>query len=594
MHRIILAAVILLTCLTCHAQVNRPDIHYTITVDTNDLSSAHVEMKVKNLQRRFSIAMFTHPEYDDKFWRNVRDITVTNGTVTRRDSALWEINSATKNLTIRYKIQLPPPEQYRGAWKPFLSSTGGLIDGTHFLMYVEGHTSMPSRLTLQLPEGWKIATAMQASKDSSTLYAPNAFELMDAPLLVGHFRKWNYDVQGVTHNIVYWYRKDAAPFDGERFVTDFKAVSEQAVAVFGRLPYKEFTFLLQDRAWGALEHTNSVTVGADLIQLSENYTEVLNEVAHEYFHAWNLMRIRPAGFWNISYKKSPLSPDLWFSEGTTMFYADLLIRRAKMTVAEPDRVTHLKGLLGQYYGSPGYTHLSPELVSRASNGPQSLMGDYTASTHVQGELITVLLDLLIRDRTNGKSSFDNVMRGMMEKHSGSKGFTGRDVEAVVTAVSGYNVNGFFNKHIRNSTPLPFNDYLETIGLELRVGWDAAKDEKGVIEADTRIYAWNDPKTKQLLIGLIDPLSCWGKAGLHTGDTLLSVNGVAVSDQRTFFAMMRKLKIGDRVIFRMKKVKAEKDVEIIVTGYDKPEIGILPIKNPTEKQKRLLQDWLTGR
>jgi predicted metalloprotease with PDZ domain len=593
MKRIILFAIFILFAVVSYSQPATEAIQYKITVDSADLSQVAVQMELRNFRSPVSIAMFAHPEYDDKFWRNVKDITVSGGTIARKDSALWEINSSLNNVFVRYKIQLPPAEQSRGAWKPFLSSTGGLIDGTHFLMYVEGHALMPSRLMLQLPKGWKIATAMQATNDSTTFYASNAFELMDAPLLVGHFSKWNYHVQGVPHNLVYWYGKDALPFDEEKFVNNVKAISEQAAALFGKLPYKEFTFLLQDNAWGALEHMNSVTLGADSKKLSENFTEILGELAHEYFHVWNLMRIRPADFWNVSYKKSPLSSELWFSEGTTMFYADLLLRRARLPVSEQDRITHLKELLGQYYGSPGYTNLSPELVSRASNGPQSLMGDYTASTHVQGELITVFLDLMIRDQTNGKFSFDDVMRRMMERFGSGKEFTGKDIMAAVQEVSGYDANLFYEKHIRRSQPLPLKDYLKTIGLELKVNWEPAINKQEVA-ADTRLYAWTDPRTKYVLLGLIDPQSCWGRAGLHTGDTLLRVNGTPVSNPRIFFGIIGKAKIGDKIIFRMLKNKTEKDVTIVVTGYLRPVITLKQVKNITEKQQRLQEAWLPGR
>ena len=326
---------------------SQPVISYTLRVDSADLSGFDVSMAVRGSRDTTRLAMVAHPEYDDRYWRFVRDVrvdaTAGHATVARADSAVWQVVAPGGEFVVRYRLALPAEENgERAAWKPFLSATGGLVGGTHSFMYVVDETLAPSHVTLDVPAGWSIATGLTPTSDPRTFYASSALVLVESPMLIGRLRDWRFSVDGVPHRVVYWPLPNAVPFDSTALVSGIERYVRSAIALFGRAPYREYVFQLQDDAYGALEHPGSVSLGARSQELAQGSAPFFGELAHEYFHTWNLMRIRPAEYRDVSYRTPPRSRGLWFSEGLSMFYSDLLRRRAGLPTATPSRVAHLE------------------------------------------------------------------------------------------------------------------------------------------------------------------------------------------------------------------------------------------------------------
>jgi len=276
---------------------HRPVINYILKIDPADLTSLQVEMDIRNVPDTFQVAMVAHPEYDDRYWRFIKDMKVEdkNGKakITRQDSALWRIIVQNSAATLSYKLQLPPKEQNPSAWKPFIDSSGALIGGTHSFMYIVGATNAPSHITLQLPKYWQVATSLTRTSAENVYYAPSVEALIDAPILCGALKVWPFTVNGISHDVVY-YSKVPISFDSARLVDAIKKIVEQASALFHGLPYKKYLFLLRDNAYGALEHRDCLTLGAPASELEKDFQPIIADIAHEYFHAWNLVRIRPA------------------------------------------------------------------------------------------------------------------------------------------------------------------------------------------------------------------------------------------------------------------------------------------------------------
>lgn len=460
-------------------------------------------------------------------------------------------------------------------------------------MYVIGATLAPAHVTVSIPEGWAIATGLEPTSDPHTFFAPSAAILVDGPILSGKLSKWSFAVDGVPHQAVYWALPDATPFDTLTLVTRIQKLVQQASALFGRLPYREYLFLLQDGAWGGLEHYNSVTLGAQSAQLAKAPTGLLSEMAHEYIHTWNLMRIRPAEYADVHYKKQQLSRGLWWSEGLTMFYADLLSRRAWLPVVDSPRLHHLQALMRRYFNNAGSTRLSPEKVSLASYGPRGMLGNYIGSAHLQGELLGTVLDLIIRDATDGKRSIDDVMRRMMERFSAERGFTGKDIENIITKVCRCNVRPFFDDFVRGNKAIDFNKYLGLMGLRSKLSWTAALTAEGKPAPDIRVYSWQAP-TGALHLGILDPASAWGKAGLHTGDVIKTVNGNPVATPREFFSIARNTQIGDRLPVEVQRPNGSMyRTTVVVSGYQQAVVEIAEIEGVTERQRVLRKQWTTG-
>lgn len=578
---------------------SQPVVTYALRVDSADLEGIDVTMKIRNASDTFQIALAAHPEYDDRFYRFVEQLRVESprgaATVTRLDSALWRVAAPGGTSVIRYRLRLPPPEgQFRSSWVPFLAPTGGLVGGPQSFMYIVGATLAPSYVTFDLPLGWAIATGLPPTVAPETFFAPSVDVLLDSPVLVGRFRSWRFAVDGVPHRVVYWPLPDAQPFDTLALVHGIQGLVEQAIALFGRAPYRDYTFLLQDGAGGSLEHWNSVTVGAASGRFAERLPEILAETAHEYFHTWNLMRIHPAGYGGVDYRPAQRSRGLWWAEGITMLYADALQRRAGLALTDSTRATHLSGLITRYLASPGNARFSPESVSVTTYGtPPGALGDYSASVHLQGELIGTMLDLVIRDATRGNRSLDDVMRLMQARYSGERGYTTRDIETAMTEVCGCAMRSFFDRYVRAGNPIPFERYLALAGLRPVVTWGPGVGRDGAPMVDLRVYAWLPPGDSTLRLIVTNPASVWGTAGLHTGDHLHAVNGAAVTTMTDFRSIFGRIKIGDTVRVEINRPSGPYRATVVVTVQQRPTVRLEPIADASERQLALRRAWLAA-
>jgi predicted metalloprotease with PDZ domain len=579
----------------------QPVIDYTLSVDTGDLSVVTVQLKLENVGDTFRLAMYAHPLADDKYWRHVEDLTVNSDrettTLFREDSAVWKITTHDHRATVFYKVrlsQLTTSGNSRSSARPFLSGSGGLVGDYHIFMYVVGQTLAPSFVHLRIPGGWQIATGLEPTADPFTFYASSAGILMDAPILIGHFREWQFQVGGVPHTVAYWSLANASPFDTITFVSDIQKIVTQACNLFGRLPYREYFFLLQDGSYGALEHNNSVTVGIPSKELAENVAAYNGEIAHEYFHAWNMLRIYPVEYSHIDYKPPPLSKSLWWSEGLTMFYADLLLRRAGIAADTSTRVEHLVDLIERYFNNPGNHTFSAEKVSMSDVAPPGYLGDYFASTHLQGEIIGNLLDMVIRNATDGQRSVDDLMRSMFENFGGEKGFTGKEVELLTDKICNCKVHSFFENYIRGNKVINFNEYLSLLGLKMSITKTVLLGDDKKPAPDESVFAWNDRAANTIKLGITDPQGCWGRAGLHTGDVIIKIGGAAVSSVNDFYSWLDKLKVGDTASIEVQRRITLIKTKVPVTDHQLTLIKIERMPGPSAKRERLYAEWIIGK
>jgi predicted metalloprotease with PDZ domain len=577
---------------------SQPVLVYRLHIDSADLSGFDVELHIRNAPDTFRLAMFAHPEYDDRYWRFIDRLRIdssgSGATIVREDSALWHVVAPGGHGIVRYRLRLPPSPPQRAAWRPVLTAEGGLVGGPHSFMYVVGASHAPAHVIVDVPAGWQIATGLEPTSDPQVFFTPTADVLMDSPMLVGRLRTWRFAIDGVPHRVVYWSPGGAAPFDSVAFVSDIERFARQAVALFGRPPYREYSFLLQDGAYGALEHLNSVTLGAPSSDLARRADAVIPEIAHEYFHAWNIMRIRPAEYREVDYYPPTPSSGLWWSEGATMYYADLLSRRAGVRAGDSTRVAHLEYLVDRYLASPGNARLSPEQVSRAAYATRpGTLGDYNASTHLQGELLSAMLDLVVRDATNGRRSLDDVMRAMLERFSGARGFTGADIEQTVAGVCGCAIHPFFERYVRRGGGIDFDAFLRLAGLRLTVHTEPVLDS-GRPAPDLRLRAWLPPGESRLMLLLGDPGSAWGRAGLHTDDRLVAVEGVPIASVTDLRARLQPLRIGDRVVLDVLTPNGQAERRTVtVAGYERPVARIEELPDATPRQRTIRARWLGG-
>jgi predicted metalloprotease with PDZ domain len=589
---------------------NKPKLHiqYYVSVDAADPSSIWVRMQIENAPRSLRLAMAVHPEYNDRFWRYVRDWHVDSGDrrallAVDRDN-VWRLLTHYGFANLSYRIQLPRENPTsHPVWHTFLRADGGSINTTDTFIYLADFPDAEVDIQLGVPVSvpghvvWDVPGGNSIMSDGRAFwqdFRTDAATLLDSPMLYGStLRFWYFDVGGIPHTIAYWPLPNATPFDTAQFVDAIKKVVSEAVAVFGKPPYPHYFFLLEDGAFGALEHANSVTIGMPSSDLARDPRAYLGELAHEFFHTWNLVRLYPEGRGTPSDRDPEHATGLWLSEGITMYYAEVLTRRAGFPERGRSRSDLLAEEVESYYGSPGNTLISPEVASERAVDTTGINGDYEANYYVQGRLIGTAIDLIISDSTNGRRGLDDLMRALYARYAMKRGFTTDDVERAASETCGCNMHRFFDDYVRNAHPLDFNRYLGTIGLRVLADTIPAADSTGARLPDIRVWAYPPKKGGRMRVMIQDPSSVWAKAGLHTGDELVAFNGAPIDSFPDFRRAFRAVKLGDVVPVSITRGGTPSVVNVRVTGYDRPRVRIIEAPDATAAQRERRRLWLTG-
>lgn len=569
----------------------RQPIAYSLVIDSARATTFTVEIRVPRTDT-LRLAMPAHPEYDDRFWRYVRDVhVVTAGgevAVVREDSMLWRA-VVHRAATVRYRVAPPPPTRGQGSWRAYLSPSGGLVGGPHSFMYVVGAEQLPVTLSMSVPSGWTIATGI--TRLGANRYAARDFaELMDGPLLVGLLHRWSFAVRGVSHEVAFLPTTGAAP-DSAVIVPALQKLVIESRAVFDRFPYPRFTFLLEEDARGGLEHGTSVSLGApggplDRVQLAD----FVNSAAHEYFHAWNEVALRPRGWGGLSYRPSPTTTDLWWTEGVTMYYTDVLTRRAGLPAAVPTRSAQLARDIGEYLDQPDNALVSPEASSAASG--RGLEAGTRSDVYLQGKLAGAVLDLVIRGATDNRRSLDHAMRLLFARQAG-RGFTGVDVERAVRDTCGCDAHAFFERYIRHAAALPFAASLALAGLTLEVNMSPAVDDAGHPQPDLRVWAQllrGEPSPRLILFSRE---GAWPAAGLATGDRIVSWNGQPMTTMAPFRTSLRSLAIGDSVALDVERDGARRHAVVRLASYDTHRVSFREVAAAGARERRVRAGAMLG-
>ncbi|HEY7192262.1 MAG TPA: PDZ domain-containing protein [Gemmatimonadales bacterium] len=521
---------ILLLAALLSAQDSSPQVFYSVTVP-NDRSAYFVELQIDHPPdpSRLVIPNWAPGAYRlMDSWQNIREfaaVTAGGGPLpVSKDSPIsWTVDTkGSARITIRYTAGLTDSVAWRrpnNRW--FLRASSGLIDGPRTFMYLDGYQQAPARVTFQLPRGWRIATGLPpTNKDSIIFAAPNYDVLIDSPVLLGHFMTYPFSAAETPHRAVVDLGGGRPQVPPVVFTDMLRRISTTAIGIFGSAPYKDYTFIFVGGRGGGLEHLNSTTIGVTSATLTGNPRGARTVSAHEFFHAWNVKRIRPVELGPFDYEHEVRTVNLWWSEGVTDYYADVILARSGLeTPAE--FAQGLATSIGNHHGNPARLVVSPERSSWTAWDSPAVNNSYVISYYLQGEVLGFLLDLAIRDSTDNAKSLDDVMRYLLAHYAGERGFTRDELVAAVRQATGRNFEEFWRLYVAGRTEIPWDDYVRAAGWRVTFTTAPAVDARiGSIPPAVQGGRWR---------AVAEPGGAAAAAGLETGDELVRINGRAIID-----------------------------------------------------------------
>jgi len=410
----------------------------------------------------------------------------------------------------------------------FLDETRGFFNGTSLCLQVAGREAEPHQLRIgRLPRGWQVATAMSPAPGRRAWVAANYDELVDHPFALGHFWRAPFRCGGAEFELVV---SGAWPsFDGDRLAADVRRLCATQIAFWhgrGRPPFARYVFLLQalDEGHGGLEHRAStalVTARRDLprrgdAEASDGYVGLLGLISHELFHAWNVKRLRPREFMPVDYGRENYTCLLWFFEGVTSYYDDLLLLRAGLI----DAARYLKLLAKAINGVAATPGRQVQSVAQArhdawtkyyradENTPNA-----TVSYYAKGALVALALDLTLRAR--GRGSLDDVMR-LLWQRCAERGLTEDDIAQALHEVAGRGLTAELAAWVHGTGELPLQPLLAAAGVRWRSEPAPLSAALGLRLSEGAV---SGVQVRQVLRG-----SAAQAAGVAPGDELLAVDG----------------------------------------------------------------------
>jgi predicted metalloprotease with PDZ domain len=521
--------------------------------------------------------------------------------VTRVDDQTWRVATMnTDRLTIRYKVF---GNDLSGTFSQ-LDSRHANYNGGSIFMYVVNHKPDPVRLEISAPADWHITNGRMTSKDQREWQFPNWDILIDTPTEIAPDSTLDeFQVDGKQYRVmVHSFGNEG----GKRgaLVRDIEKIVRAETAMWGPPEFDSYTFLIHfaadDHSGDGMEHLTSTQIiepGA----LGEDgvYGDALDTIAHEFFHVWNVKRLRPVELGPWDFTRPANTRGLWIAEGFTNYYGHLMLRRAgiwddtRFFRTESQTVTGIENALGSHLMSAEESSLLAPFLDDAPHAQRNNLANTSISYYPKGELIGLALDLLIRGKTNGKASLDDAMRRMYDEfylkspnatyYLRGRGYTNEDFQRIASEVSGSDLSDFFQRYVRGVEVLPYDEALAYVGLHL-VREQAREPFNAGIGVD-----W---ETDKLTIGSVRNDSPAEDAGLQEGDEIVSLGRKSVSRENWLVALAR-YKQGDRIPITVKRDRRTIQTIIVLREPERFEYRIEERKDVTPNQKALRATWLKG-
>ena len=571
---------------------------YRLSIPEPENHLLEVELKIANWQNEIldlKLPVWTPGSYlVREYAKNLQDFTA----IDENESFLkwqkisknhWQVqckNNSGKNslITIRYRIfcnELTVRTNH-------IDATHAFLTGAAVFMYVPELQQQAYMVEIaKIKENWQIATALpKVENTTNTFYAKDFDTLVDSPFEIGIHDRLEFTVLDKPHSFVVWGQHNA---DIQRLLKDTAAIVAVEAEMFGGLPYDHYDFILHaSNGFGGLEHKNSTVLLYNRLAFrkEESYLQFMNLVAHEFFHTWNVKRIRPQALETFDYDQENYTSSLWFSEGTTSYYDQIFPLRAGLYEAKhylklvSKAITRLQTTFGRnvqsLYESSFDTWIKLHRPDPNSHNSQ-------ISYYLKGELVSMLLDLIIRYKSNNLRSLDRVMQVMWERFGKAEvGFSESELHEVIETVAGVDLSKFWNDYLYGNQELDYNYYLEPFGIELRTARQdipfigmTLKAKNGIAEVEK--VEFGSPAQK---------------AGISTGDIVLAIAGIRVTAEN-FSDRLRDYVAGEAIAVTIFQQDLLRTVEVTLQEPICSQFELVQIPNASPNQELNLRLWLNS-
>ena len=517
-------------------------------------------------------------------WVHAKDRAGQPLAVRELHKSLWQISGAERGAIVEYQI-------FVDSFGPFgaqLNTHHAFFNLAQILMYPVDARGAPMAVRFnRVPEGWRIATPLMSSGNGGFV-AENYDRLVDSPVEIGNFQESDFDEAGGHFRVIV----DAEPadYDMAQIVSALHKIVAAATSWMNDRPFDSYLFLYhfpRGPGGGGMEHAYSTAIDLNANAIARS-SEVLSTVtAHEFFHLWNVKRIRPRTLEPADYTKENYTRALWFSEGVTSTAEGVIQLRAGL-LNEKRYLELLSDEITELERRPAHLTQSAEessLDAWLEGDPYYRRPERSISYYNKGELLGVVLDLAVRDATHDHASLREVMQWMNQNYA-KKGrfFADSDgVREAAEAVSHADLASFFAKYVAGTDEIPWDEFFRGVGLKLTQETNAVPDAGFVASRN-----FDGP----MLVGAVTPGGDAERAGLLVGDTILEIQGNAVGQESR--DELARLSPGDTLAVKVRPRRgAERELKWKIGSRQEISYRIKDLENVTAEQRTRRVAWLKG-
>ena len=527
-----------------------------------------------------------------EFARHVEDVRARDpaGRALRLEKSRknrWRVETGGAGAVVLTYRVYAHERQARTNW---VDDSFGLINGAPtFITLVDG-VRRPHEVTLELPVTWaKTLTSLPAAADGRPHhYRASDFDaLVDSPILAGNPAVYEFAVDGVPHTLVNV--GEAGVWDGARSARDVERIVRAARELWGSLPYERYLFFnLLVEGYDGIEHKESTVLFTSRwsTRTDSTYHDWLTLVSHEFFHAWNVKRLRPVELGPFDYENEVYTRSLWIAEGLSDYYSWLLARRAGVA-SLAQTLADISGAIGSLQTTPGRLVQPLEQASYDAwikhYRPDENSANATVSYYIKGSIVGLLLDARLRHLTNGARGLDDVMRAAYRRFSGGRGYTPADFRAAANEVAGADLGEFFHRALETTEELDYTEMLDWYGLRFNPpAPDAAS--RAWLGVVTRV-----DDGRLLVSGVLRDTPAYG-SGLASDDELIAIDDFRL-DMDGLDARVEQYRPGDKVTLLISRRGELRRFGLTLGSAptDRWSLSISPEATP--EQRRRLTAWL---